>query len=57
MVILRNQIAEKFGITSEQAHNFIKRHNKKLQNIEAGILPKKKVVHRNDELLRKLVPT
>ena len=57
MVILGNQIAEKFGIISEQVHNFIKRHNKKLQNIEAGILPKKKVVHRNDELLRKLVPT
>ena len=53
----RNQIAEEFGITSEQVHSFIKRHNKKLRNIEAGILPKKKgrpskVKSLEDEVLR-----
>ena len=38
----RKEIAEKFEITPEQVHGFVKRHNKKLRNIEAGILPKKK---------------
>ena len=53
----RNQIAEKFGITPEQVHSFTKRHNKKLRNIEAGVLPKKKgrpskVKSLEDEVLR-----
>ena len=38
----RREIAENLGITSEQVHGFVKRHNKKLRNIEAGVLPKKK---------------
>ena len=38
----RREIAENLGITSEQVHGFVKRHNKNLRNIEAGVLPKKK---------------
>ena len=38
----RREIAENLGITPEQVHSFVKRHNKKLRNIEAGVLPKKK---------------
>ena len=53
----RKEIAEKFEITPEQVHGFVKRHNKKLRNIEAGILPKKKgrpskVKSLEDEVLR-----
>ena len=53
----RREIAENLGITSEQVHGFVKRHNKKLRNIEAGILPKKKgrpskVKSLEDEVLR-----
>ena len=39
----RKEIAERFGITSEQVHDFVKRHNRNLRNIKDGILPKKKV--------------
>ena len=38
----RREIAENLGITSEQVHGFVKRHNKNLRNVEAGVLPKKK---------------
>ena len=38
----RKEIAKKFGITPEQVHGFIKRHNKNSRKIEAGVLPKKK---------------
>ena len=38
----RREIAENLGITSEQVHGFVKRHNKNLRNLEAGVLPKKK---------------
>ena len=53
----RNEIAKKFGITSEQVHSFIKRHNKNMRNIEAGVLPKKKgrpskIKSLEDEVLR-----
>ena len=53
----RKEIAERFGITSEQVHGFVKRHNKNLRNIEAGILPKKKgrptkIKSLEDEVLR-----
>ena len=53
----RREIAERFGITSEQVHGFVKRHNKNLRNIEAGILPKKKgrpskIRSLEDEVLR-----
>ena len=41
----RKEIAKKFGLTPEQVHGFIKRHNKNLRKIEAGVLPKKKVAH------------
>ena len=53
----RKEIAERLGITPEQVHGFTKRHNKKLRNIEAGVLPKKKgrpskVKSLEDEVLR-----
>ena len=53
----RREIAENLGITPEQVHGFVKRHNKKLRNIEAGVLPKKKgrpskVKSLEDEVLR-----
>ena len=53
----RKQIAEKFGITPEQVHGFVKRHNKNLRNTEAGVLPKKKgrpskIRSLEDEVLR-----
>ena len=53
----RREIAENLGITSEQVHGFVKRHNKNLRNIEAGVLPKKKgrpskVKSLEDEVLR-----
>ena len=53
----RREIAENLGITSEQVHGFVKRHNKNLRNIEAGVLSKKKgrpskVKSLEDELLR-----
>ena len=53
----RKEIAERFGITPEQVHGFVKRHNKNLRNIEAGILPKKKgrpskIKSLEDEVLR-----
>ena len=38
----RREIAKNLGITPEQVHGFVKRHNKNLRNIEAGVLPKKK---------------
>ena len=38
----RKEIAERFGITAEQVHGVLKRHNKNLRNIEIGILPMKK---------------
>ena len=38
----RREIAENLGITPEQVHGFVKRHNKNLRNKEAGVLPKKK---------------
>ncbi len=38
----RKEIAKKIGITPEQVHGFIKRHNKNLRKAEAGILPKRK---------------
>jgi IS30 family transposase len=53
----RREIAENLGITPEQVHGFVKRHNKNLRNIEAGVLPKKKgrpskVKSLEDEVLR-----
>ena len=53
----RREIAENLGITSEQVHGFVKRHNKNLRNIEAGVLSKKKgrpskVKSLEDEVLR-----
>ena len=53
----RKEIAEEIGITPEQVHEFTKRHNKKMLNIEAGVLPKKKgrpskVKSLEDEVLR-----
>ena len=53
----RREIAENLGITSEQVHGFVKRHNKTLRNIEAGVLSKKKgrpskVKSLEDEVLR-----
>jgi DNA-directed RNA polymerase specialized sigma subunit len=53
----RREIAENLGITPEQVHGFVKRHNKNLRNIETGVLPKKKgrpskVKSLEDEVLR-----
>ena len=53
----RKEIAKKFEITPEQVHGFVKRHNKNLRNIEAGVLSKKKgrpskVKSLEDEVLR-----
>ena len=53
----RKEIAENLGITPEQVHGFVKRHNKNLRNKEAGVLPKKKgrpskVKSLEDEVLR-----
>ena len=53
----RREISEKIGITPEQVHEFTKRHNKKMRNIETGVLPKKKgrpskVKGLEDEVLR-----
>ena len=53
----RREIAENLGITPEQVHGFVTRHNKNLRNIETGVLPKKKgrpskVKRLEDEVLR-----
>jgi len=53
----RREIAEKIGITSDQVHQFLCRHNRKQRNIKAGVFPKKKgrpskVKSLEDEVLR-----
>ena len=38
----RREIAERFGLTKEQVHNFTRRYNEKQRKIAAGIAIKKK---------------
>ena len=38
----RKEIAEKFGMSKDQIKGFIRRHNRNLRKLEAGIVPKKK---------------